>query len=46
MTIFKLSLAACAALIVGAWAEGAKANGDAVSNGRMTPVSNQSKSIR
>jgi hypothetical protein len=28
MTIFKLSIAACAALVVGAWAEGAKARGD------------------
>jgi hypothetical protein len=46
MTIFKLSLAACAALIVGAWAEGAKANDDNISNGRVTPVTLVSETIR
>ena len=37
MTIFKLSLAAFVALMVGAWAEGAKAGVDAPS-GADTPV--------
>lgn len=37
MTIFKLSLAAFAALMVGAWAEGAKADADAPA-GPLAPV--------
>jgi hypothetical protein len=46
MTILKLSIAACAALIVGAWAESAKAHVATIVSEQSAPFASLSSTAR